>query len=312
MVLIAQSSVSALAALSQGLEDYRRVSGKASAAILVQKGAQLVYGNTNPKFGATFSGLAQLYFGQAPAQGAIFAAAKARGFRLGRKVYGGALSPRALARAREMMGGFKSIVASVNPYNGALNFVRRGVRKARVHYRWGRKSFVIGGDFVGPLPQDEKRLNLRAVATVFELRGRESGRRFLGAGWLHKRWRRLAQEGYVPVGTPGLAPGYGPSRQFGGSVRSLVNVNPRSQIKILGRAQFEGSEDSGNLGLRITSFIPGVNTIGETRGLFVQAIAGVRADLDAYMARKHAELLEATLRARLGLGNSAEALRSRA
>lgn len=299
--LAPESTASALAALSDGLRDYQRVSGRLSAAILVQKGAQLVYGNTNPKFGATFPGLAQLFFKESPDQGEITASARARGFRLGRKIHGGALSPRAEARAREMMGGFKTIIASVNPSTGTLNFVRRGVRKARVHYRWGRQSFVIGGDFVGPLPANERRMNLRAVATFFELRKREQGRRFLGVGWLHKRWRRLAKMGFVPVGTPGLAPGWGPSRQFGGSVSTLVNQNPRSEIKILGQAGLEGSEDQGNIALRITSFVPGVNSVGESRGLFARAINGVRADMDAYIARKHAELLAQSLKARAAL-----------
>jgi hypothetical protein len=294
-------SVYALAALSRGLEDYRRVHGGLSSAILAQKGAQLIYGNDNPKFGATFRGLAQLFFAESPEPGEISQAARARGFRLGRKIYGGALSPRAMDRARELMGGFKTIIASVNPDTGALNFVRRGVRKARVHYRWGRKSFVIGGDFVGPLPANEKRLNLRAVATVFELRKREQGRRFLGAGWLHKRFRKMAKIGFVPPGTPGLASGWVASRQFGGTEKILVNQNPRSEVKILGLARFEGDEKSGNLGLRISSFIPGVKAIGESRGLFVRAINGVRADMSVYMARKHKEMLSALFDQQLGV-----------
>lgn len=297
--LVAESSVTALAALSEGLRDYQRVSGKLSAQILVQKGAQLVYGNVNPKYGATFPGLAQLFFAEVPEQGEIYQEAFFRGFRLGRKVHGGGLSPRALERARELMGGFKSIVASINPYTRALKFVRSGPRKARVHYRWGRLSFPISGDSDIKLRADEKRLNFRAVATVFELRKREQGRRFLGAGWLHKRFRTKAKEGFVPQYTPGLAPGFGPSRQFGGSETVLVNNNPRSEIKILGRVGFEGSDTTGNLGLRITSFVPGVRNLGENRSLFARAINGVRADMDAYFARKHAELLGQTVAARL-------------
>ncbi len=294
-VLIPPASTRSLARLSEGLQAYQELSGKLSAAILVQKGGQLIYGNQNPKFGPVFPGLAQLYFQQSPKEGTIWAAARERGFRLGRRALGGGrLSPRALERAREMMGGNRTIIASVNP-EGGLKFVRRGVRKARVHYRWGRKSYVIGGDFVGPLPQSEKRLNFRAVATYFELMKREQGRRFLGASWLHKRWRARAKEGLIPEGTPGLAPGWGRSRQYGGSERQLVNNNPRSEVQPLGTAALEGSETTGNLTLRLSSFVPGVQQIGESRGLIAQAADSVRADLDRYFERKHAELLERAL-----------------
>lgn len=295
--LISSESARALQRLADGLQAYQQISGKLSAAILVQKGGQLIYGNQNPRFGPTFPGLAQLFFQTVPDSGSIWQAARDRGFRLGRRSLGrGALSPRAVARARELMGSSQTIIASTDQDGRGLKFVRRGARKARVHYRWGRKSYLISGDFVGPLPQGEKRLNFRAVATYFELMKREQGRRFLGASWLHKRWRKRAKEGFVPEGTPGLAPGWGRSRQFGGTERLLVNNNPRSQVNPLGTAGLEGSEASGNLAVRISSFVPGVRQVGEGRGIFVRAVDGVRADLDRYMERKHAELLEQAMK----------------
>lgn len=291
--LTSPESSRALARLAEGLQAYQQVSGRLSAAILVQKGGQLIYGNQNPRFGPTFPGLAQLFFQTVPESGGIWQEARDRGFRLGRKSLGrGQLSPRAVSRARELMGSSQTIIASTDQDGGSLKFIRRGVRKARVHYRWGRKSYLISGDFSGPLPQGEKRLNFRAVATYFELMKRESGRRFLGASWLHKRWRKRAKEGFVLEGTPGLAPGWGRSRQFGGVERLLVNNNPRSQVNPLGTAALEGSEASGNLAVRLTSFVPGVRQVGEGRGIFVRAINGVRADLDRYLERKHAEYLE--------------------
>jgi hypothetical protein len=300
--LLSSDTQSALAALSEGLRDYQRVSGKLSAAILQQKGAQLLWGNQNPAFGATFDGLVQLFFRQAPRSGAIRAAAAGRHFRLGRTLYGGALSPRALEKARTMMGGFKTILANASE-DGSLAFVRSGVRKARVYFRFGRKSFPVSGrgnseTFAGVKQAGDKVLNLRAVATYFEIQMRERGRGFLGAGWLFKRWRSLARVGYVPAGTAGLAEGVRPSKQFGGVERRLVNVNPRSFVNPLGDAALTGDDATGNLTLRISSHIPGTLAIGEGRQLFARAMAGVRADMDAYFARQHAEMLTELIRQR--------------
>src|ERR1041385_409531 len=57
----------------------------------------------------------------------------------------------------------------------------------------GRGGFAVAGDVFGPLPAGEKRLNYRAVATMMEINVREAGRRYLGASWLIRRWRKLAQ-----------------------------------------------------------------------------------------------------------------------
>lgn len=282
---LTQNPPDAFARLSAGLEEYRRVSGRTSSAILVQKGAQLLHGNSNPKYGATFPGLVDLFLDEVPEQGSIWEAARARGFRVGRKILGGQLSERAETKARAMMGGFKYIIASLNPHTGRLRFVRSGKRKSRVYYRPGRESFPAGGDFSGPLANGDRRMNIRAVATFFELAIRSGGRRFLAASFLHRRWRKLAQS------DPRRAPG---------TWRLLVNQNPRSTIQPLGEAQLAGSEESGNLELRITSYVPGVREVGTKRGLFVRAIEGVRRDIDAYLARKQREELEASLRKHLG------------
>lgn len=278
----------ALADLSRGLVEYQRVSGKLSAAILVQKGAQLVYGNQDPKFGAVFPGLFQLFAQQQPARGVILATAKARHFRTGR------ISAEAYARARFWMGGFKSILARPTDDGEriTLGAVRAGARRGKNNFRIlggrkGRGGSAVSGSGVfaagaGLARQPgEKILNLRAVATAMELNLRTSGRGFMGASWLHRRWRRLAASD---------------PRRDASTFRVLVNANPRSKISPLGTAGLEGDEAHGDLTLRITSYVPGVQGLGTTRGLFLRAIAGVRADLDTYLARKHAEALASALR----------------
>ncbi len=289
----------ALERLSAGLREYHAVSGKSAVQVLVLKGGQLLYGNQNPKYGATFDGLVQLFFRQKPKDGAIYAAAAARGFRLGRKNYvtsgvGAGIGAKALARARDMMGPFKSILISRNPDTGAVSFVRQGPRKARVHFRYGRTSFAVGG---GDRTRraGEHPANLRAVATLLELRSREQGRGFLGSSFLFKRWRNFAKDGFVPVGTPGLAAGFGPSKQFGGSGWRLDNINPRSFVTPLGDAELAGDVVAGNATLRISSYVPGVEAIGASRGLFARAIEAVAADVETYLARKQTEQLMASI-----------------
>lgn len=295
---LAISPPDALARLSAGLRAYHAVSGKSAVQVLVLKGGQLLYGNRNPRYGATFDGLVQLFSRQSPRYGSITEDARVRGFRLGRTDRthtadgfrsGAGIGRKAFGRAIQMMGNFKSIIIQANPHTGDINFVRGGTRKARVHFRYGRKSFPMSGDFQGPLPQDEKRVNLRAVATIFELRLREQGRGFLASSFLFKRWRSFAKEGFVPAGTPGLAPGVGPSKQFGGVGWRMENVNPRSFVHLLGAAELTGDVVAGNATLRISSHVPGVNQIGAGRGLFAAAIAAVSADVETYLARKQVE-----------------------
>jgi hypothetical protein len=269
--------------------EYQRVSGRTARQVLVQKAAQLLYGNTNPKFGATFAGLAQLFSAEAPADGEIWAAARARHFRVGRKILGpGRLSPTAIARAREMMEGYKTIRISTRADGSALKFVRAGERKKRVHYRYGRNSYAVSGrgnsqTFAGlKRGEDEKAVNFRAVATFFELQVRTQGRRFLGSAWLLRRWRKLAQSDI--------------RREDQGIWMELKNNNPRSRIGLLGEVAARGGEDTPDAQVRISSFVPGTLAVGRGRAIFSKAIAGVRADIGAYLARKTAEANRQALR----------------
>lgn len=291
--LLDPTSTAALARLSQGLAAVRVVSGRTATSILVQKGGQLLYGNRESQYGAAFHGLVDLFQFQMPNDTAIWSGAKARSFRLGRRTFtttgvGAGISPTAMKRAVAMMGGNKSILVSSNPFTGSVAFVRIGARGRRVRFRRGRLSVTTAaaGGVVAPRA-DERRVNLRAVATIMELGLRQGGRRFLSSSWLFKRWRNFAKPGNVPAGTPGLSSGPNiPSRQFGGSGWRLENVNPRSTLTPLGEAQLTGEADAGNATLRITSRVPGVLAIGTSRGLFARAIASVTLDLEAYVARK--------------------------
>lgn len=266
-----------LAALGSALEAYQRVSRKTGIAVLKQKAAQLVYGNTNPKFGATFPGLIQLFLMEKPRDGQITAEAEARGFRLGRKEFGGGLSPTAEARARQRMGGFKSILATVTKADGRIRLrgVRAGKRGQRIiGGRRGTGGRAVAGD--SDLRREgDTRLNFPAVAAIEEINLREAGRRFLGVAWLFKQWRRLAASD--------------PRRQDGTAFRVLEVKNPRARIELLGRMAVEGDDNAAGLGdvaVRLSSFVPGTNKIGSERGLFLRAIEGVVADINTYLGRK--------------------------
>lgn len=288
-VTVTLAAPDALAKLSEGLVAYQRLSGKLSAAILVQKGGQLVYGNSDSAYGPTFPGLSQLFLAQAPKNGAITAAAKARGFKLG------AISLEARKRAAFWMGGYRTILARPGTRDEGrrltLGAVRAGPRRGRNGFRVlggrkGRGGTAVSGSGLfaygaGIQRQPgEKILNRRAVETLMEINLRESGRRFLGSSFLFRRWRRLAASSPLRTDT---------------TWRILENRNPRSALALLGTAALEGREETGDLALRITSYVPGVQEIGESRGLFARAIGAVRADLDTYLARKHDELLRSVL-----------------
>lgn len=297
---IRTSPPDALEKLDATLALYGNVAGKTAQNVLALKGGQLLMGNQDPRFGATFPGLHQLFVDETPREGAITAAAKARRFRVGRREFGGGLSPTALSRAAAMMDGNKSILISPSADGERFSFVRRGVRLTkrkrprRVHYRPGRLSYAVAPDNVLRRSTD-KVVNFRALAVWFELRLRESGRRFMGASWLYRRWRAYAKVGYIPEGTAGLAAGVGKSRQFGGTDWRLINNNPRSTLQTLGSAEMQ-ADPAGNATLRITSNVPGVQSIGNARGIFSRAIYRLTLDTEVYLARKQQEAADALLR----------------
>lgn len=278
-----------LARLARALTAYQRVSGKLASAVLAQKGAQLVYGNSDPRFGATFPGLVSLFQRQIQKPNRISIAARIRGFRLGRRNFGSSqtgISATALQRATFWMGGHSSILAvpSQDQYGrlilGALRVGKRGRRI--LGGRKGRGGAAVSGDFAGPLLPGEKRLNLRAVATIMELHLREAGRRYLGASFLFTRWRKLARSD---------------PRWSDTTWRYIAQVNPRAKLQLQAEAELSGDTDSGNATLRITSFVPGAKEVGESRGIFARAIDAVAADTEAYLQRKLLEAAADTLSA---------------
>ena len=271
----------ALPNLRAKLIAYQAVSGKTASAVLLQKGAQLIYGNSNRDYGATFPGLVKLFQRETPPRESIAAQALARGFRLGRRNFASSesgISQTAYDRATRVMGGGKSVLATGEGVD--LSFVRRGVRGRRVHLRNGRTSYAV--DASSSLRREgDKVLNFRAVATYFELQIREAGRGYLGAAWLFSRFRRFAQSD--------------PRRQATGTFRFIASVNPRARLQLQAEAELSGDADAGNVTLRLSTFVPGEAAVGNARGLFGRAMASVSADIGAYLARKEREAALAAL-----------------
>ena len=273
------SNLEGIKDLGSKLARYQEITGKTGAAVLLQKGAQLIHGNRNPKFGAVFDGLVRLFLREAPAQQSITAAARIRGFRLGRREFGGKLSPTAIDRALTRMGGFRSILATVST-DGDGRITLRGVRvgkrgKRILGGRKGRGGYAVPGVAESARQAGDVRLNLRAVATVEEINLREAGRRFLAVGWMFKRWRKLSL-------ADAKASNYT-------AFRRIENVNPRSRVNLLGDAEMRGDEQKGNVTLRISSYVPGAHSVGDSRGVYSRALAAMSRDLDTYLARKLVE-----------------------
>jgi hypothetical protein len=280
----------ALEQLGANLAAYEKVSGRTGAAVLKQKAAQILFGNSNPKFGAVFPGLVELFKDQEPRPGAITEAARVRGWRMGRRGSNqiAGISNTARDRALEKMGGFKTIWAMVSSVGGHLMISPLLIGKSGKRVHGGRKfssrrtGRVVSGaiDDVSVVQearaQGAVRLNFRALATAEEVNVREQGRGFLGAGWLFNRWRRLAQ-----------ADPLNPQEQ----INRLENMNPRSTLGLLGEAEMTGDEDKGNVEIRLTSFVPGTEDVGRSRSIFSRVIDSVNADIATYLANKEREAL---------------------
>ncbi|HYC65865.1 MAG TPA: hypothetical protein VEC14_14140, partial [Reyranellaceae bacterium] len=262
----------ALERLTRTLQSYRAVSGRTSEEVLVKKGEDLAQRGPNG------TSLHSLFQQQAKRHGAITAAAKARGFRLGRRRWGGSgptagISEEAARRAERVMGPYlkaHSILANVSYDGGRLTL--RGVRQGRsgkriLGGRRGLGGFAVGGDNEALRRPWDKRLNFRAVATVMEINLREAGRKFLATGFLFRRFARIQRQ------------------------RQLVAMNPRSQLEVHASAQLEGSADSGNIVLRLSSHVPGTAEIGNSRGIFARALGYMTEDMEIYLARKQRETL---------------------
>jgi hypothetical protein len=247
--------------------------------------------------------LTQEFMRVTPADARITNTARARGWRVGRDYPAESgpentgLSEHTLRRTRALMGSFRSILARVTLVDGRVKVTpvalgrsmnkRTGLRR-RVQYRPGR-NFTVSGradqrfTLKGP---DDKVLNFRALATVTEMNLRESGRRFLAISWMYRRWRILAPKDRDRTVEPA-------KRAF----RRLETRNPRSKISLQGEVVLtEGApgpqaQDS----LRLTSFVPGVETVGKSRGLFRRALDGVAEDMASWMATKEAERLAANI-----------------
>lgn len=269
----AQLNIPRLSRLSDALAEYKQVSGKTNQQILVKQGGKLSYE------------LYKSFRAVTPASGSILARAKAGGWRLGRT--GGdadaGISNTAYARARNRMGGFKSILAMVMEENGRILFrgVRVGKRGKRV--LGGRRS--LGGSAVAGTNQTIQRnpgdvvLNFRAVQTIEEINMRETGRRFLAIAWNYRRWFTAGQGAQKTT--------------------TLVNLQPRSKLGygMLGSAQLAGDPATGApVSLTLSSNVPGTREVGNARGLFSRAIDALTADIRTYLVAEQRKALLAAIK----------------
>lgn len=239
----------------------------------------------------------------APKDGQIAIPARGRDWRVGRDdpAQSGpentGLSPTAIRLAKDIMRGHPSILARVTHHDGRdrvtpvtlgrLN-LRTGFMK-RIHYKAGRGTVAAGRAdrrFVQKGPNDRV-LNFRALATALELNVREHGRRFLAVGYLYRRWRIISQANRDRSVPPS-------ERAFR---RLEAMKSPRTRLPLTGEAVMElGSQgERGTDKLRLTNFVPGVEQVGRSRGLFDRALKNTADDMAGWIAGQESARLSKIL-----------------
>ncbi|GHC02068.1 hypothetical protein [Cerasicoccus arenae] len=278
--MITASVQTNLGDLNTALLGYERHSKKAPEQILRQKGTQIILGNSNPKYGATFKGLYDRLEERAPKEGTISQDRQRaldsanRGSRRPVKV-----RPRALARADELLEGQPSGVFDI------IDFGRGGARKRVVPIRVFTKGkrqgvrstsrrraksaqLLSGTSFLAR--ERGTILNRKNLSILIELNQREAGRHYTAAAFLPKRFRRMRDEN--------------------GTVKRSLAKNKTGAT--LGSATLHVKVDGASL--HIEGFTPAL-----AKPWAQQALSGVLAavakDTAAYSERKEAEALQREL-----------------
>lgn len=282
-----------LESLTTTLVHYKEVSGLTNRQVLIKQGRKLAIEHY------------KAFARDTPKQSSILENLRRREFRFGGRkgTTSTGISERARDRASERMSGFKSILARVTYADGG-QIILRGVRIGKRGRRLLSKKRnagqgAVAGDssarFVQSLraagPLDKRPgdvvLNRRAVETIEESNLRRSGRGFLAASWLYRRWLAANQ-----------------------STRKndiLLNQNTRSGIRfgLLGSVKLRDGVNADEQTLTLSSFVPGIEAVGHSRNRFAQAIRGLRQDIRQYLVQKQVKALRSTRR--LGLSGGIRA-----
>lgn len=191
----------ALGGLNEALEEAAAFKGKRAGEYLFTKGQQLLLGNRNPRFGATFPGLAERLAWLQPPEGAITAerlgALDALSGGPGRKLPVKVRPSSAEAAARLLGEGEAGVFQIARPNPPRLGRIVR-VKVFTKGKRAGKRSVSGRAKTAEPLlargaelrPGDVV-LNRKSLAVALELKRREQGRGSLAAGFLPQRNRRL-------------------------------------------------------------------------------------------------------------------------
>lgn len=209
-----------------------------------------------------------------PASGKIAGDARSRGWRVGRRVFGGGISPYARSAAAKVMGGQKSVYGRVvtgdgAPASGLLRTIRVGRRGNRI--TGGRRGTggraATAAEALGFRVAGERRLTRRNVEVHMEVVLRERGRGFLGSSFL--RLRKLR-------GTASDRMSGRPYRIVANKRRTAFPFDISEDLTVLpnvSRFQIETNQEG----------------IAERDAVVAAAYNDVRADTLAYLNRKLAE-----------------------
>lgn len=272
IALTVQVSPASILALNQTLDRYIELSRKTPAEALDRQGREMSIH------------LYQSFLGVTPKRGEIGASAEARGFAVGRRKFGGKLSPESYRLAESIMFGQPVVWGRVERSVGAfglLRTVRVGKRGKRItggrRATGGRAASFDEGKALKI--EGEHPLNRQAVATFYELQKREAGRRYLASSFLLFRKRRNTAE----------------RRRAGESYRIVRQSTARTSFPWRKEAQLVESPDGGRFEL-----IAGAEGVTKYPRLVAAGIEATRKNMLVYIDRKTAEAIARAEKRKVG------------
>ncbi|WOO43158.1 hypothetical protein [Rubellicoccus peritrichatus] len=189
-----------LGAFNKVLKEYGEKYPKRASEIIATKGKQLVLGNTNPKFGATFPGLYDVMRERAPKEGEITEERQNAIEQAQRGRFPIKIRDRVRKRSKQIMEGEESGVFKLDYYGRGGSRVRltpvrtfqKGKRKGqRAKSKRAKTAKLLSGETTEKLGANEVVLNQLQVAAFLEMQARESGRGYAGAPFWRRRYRRI-------------------------------------------------------------------------------------------------------------------------
>ena len=303
----------ALGELGTAMALYSAATGKSAASVLSQKGDFLSYALYND------------FSKEKPSRDEILAKAKGIKWQFGRQDGVKGVSAAAWKKADALLGGNRSLLGRwdgnklIPMWAGASGGFTKGQNRARSRTVTGQGAVDAYANtrvrFFDPTTGKWKyrkrairmyssRYVAKAmggaiysrtfVARAMELGLRQRGQGVSAISWLHRIKKVSAKIGYVPEGTAGLKPGWGPSKQFGGVKVEYVRNGKGKEI--IGRATLEAG--AGAAAFRLESFASGMNKPRQ-QAIVARVLRREAAGTLDYLVAREAKRLSAQINSQL-------------